>query len=163
VAYWGYGDLLWYVEPSTHYRKDPLIGRDQAFRNVGQGVVTGGEGKSGTQRDRSTFYRYLRQNGIWIQEVAGLDPQKNRRELDRYCPIRNLSPDYPPTLMVHGTADEDVPYSESAAMDKELARLAVPHELVTVEGAGHGLSGVDRSEVDAAYARSLEFIRKHLK
>ena len=43
---------------------------------------------------------------------------KDQRRLDRLCPVRILPDDYPPILMVHGTADTDVPYSLSADMAK---------------------------------------------
>jgi acetyl esterase/lipase len=164
VAYWGYGDLIWYAEPSAHYREtSPLLSREEAQRDVGQGVVTGSEGKARIRPGRGNFYRYLRQNALWIQEVAGLDPKKDRQVLDRYCPVRNVDSSYPPTLLVHGTADTDVPYSESETMARELARHGVPHELVTVRGAGHGLSGGNPAEVEKAYERSHEFIRKALR
>ena len=51
----------------------------------------------------------------------------------------------------------------SAAMAKELARHKVTHELVTVTGAGHGLSGGDRKAVAEANEKALAFIRRHLK
>jgi hypothetical protein len=44
-----------------------------------------------------------------------------------------------------------------------LARHKVAHELVTVKGAGHGLSGGDRKLVDEANAKAAAFIREHLK
>jgi dipeptidyl aminopeptidase/acylaminoacyl peptidase len=48
-------------------------------------------------------------------------------------------------------------------MDKELTRHKVPHELITVRGAGHGLSGGDKKAVADAHDKALAFIRKHLK
>jgi dipeptidyl aminopeptidase/acylaminoacyl peptidase len=47
-------------------------------------------------------------------------------------------------------------------MAKELARHKVAHELITVPGAGHGLSGGDRKRVADAHERALAFIRKYL-
>jgi acetyl esterase/lipase len=163
VAYWGYGDVDgdWYTKPSEHYRKQGLVDREQAYKAVGSRVLTGAEGDDGRARGR--FYLYLRQNGLWTKEVTGFDPQKDRKKLDAYCPVRNVSADYPPTLLIHGTEDTDVPYELSAAMAKELARHNVAHELVTVKGAGHGLSGGDRRLVDEANAKAAAFIREHLK
>jgi acetyl esterase/lipase len=164
VAYWGYGDVDgdWYTKPSAFYRKHvPLIDKEEAYKAVGREVLTGTEGAEGKARGR--FYQYLRQNGLWTKEVTGFDPQAERRKLDPYCPVRNLTTDYPPTLMIHGTADDDVPYEQSAAMDRELTRLKVPHELITIRGAGHGLAGGDKRVVDDAHERALAFIRKHLQ
>ena len=48
-------------------------------------------------------------------------------------------------------------------MAKELVRHKVQHELVTVKGAGHGLSGGDKKLVADAHAKALEFIRAQMK
>jgi acetyl esterase/lipase len=165
VAYWGYGDVDgdWYIKPSDYYRKsEPLIGKEEAEGAVGRKVLTGTDDDPAGGKARGRFYQYLRQNGLWTKEVAGFDPETERRKLDPYCPVRNLTADYPPILMIHGTEDTDVPYEESAAMDRELTRLKVPHELITVPGAGHGLAGGDKKLVEDAHARALAFIRKHL-
>ncbi len=164
VAYWGYGDVdgPWYTQPSEHYRKNaPLIERDAAYKAVGGKVLTGTQGAEG--KARGMFYLYLRQNGLWTKEVTGFDPAKDMQKLDPYCPVRNTTADYPPTMLVHGTTDTDVPYELSVNMARELAKHKVAHELVTVEGAGHGLAGGDRQLVAAAHAKALDFIRAHLR
>jgi acetyl esterase/lipase len=166
VAYWGYGDVDgdWYTKPSDHYRKQPPVGKEEAYKGVGGKALPGTDGLSGDeQKGRGRFYLYLRQNGLWTKDVTGFDPEKDRKKLDPYCPVRNVSADYPPTLLIHGTEDTDVPYELSAAMAKELGRHKVAHELVTVKGAGHGLSGGDKKLVDEANARAAAFIREHLK
>jgi len=165
VAYWGYGDVDgdWYTKPSEFYRKQvPLIDKEDADKGIGGKVITGSE--DGIDfKARGRFYHYLRQNGLWTKEVTGFDPVKDKAKLDPYCPVRNVSPDYPPTTLVHGTEDTDVPYQLSADMAKELARHKVSHELVTVTGAGHGLAGGDKKLVADAHARSLAFIRAQLQ
>ncbi len=65
--------------------------------------------------------------------------------------------------MVHGTEDTDVPYELSANMAKELKRHKVPHQLITVKGAGHGLSGGKIEHNAEAHSRAMAFIRKHLE
>lgn len=162
VAYWGYGDVDgdWYTKPSEHYRKMPLVPKEEAASGVGKQVLTGSEpGYDGKARGR--YYLHLRQNGLWTKEVTGFDPA-DKAKLDPYCPVRNITKDYPPTMLVHGTVDTDVPYELSAAMEKELANHKVPHELVTVRNAGHGLSGGDPKLVEEAHAKALKFIRDHL-
>src|SRR5262245_34963248 len=131
VAYWGYGDVDgdWYTKPSEFYRKQPLVSKDEAHQAVGGAVLTGADGD--VARTRSKFYLYLRQNGLWTKEVTGFDAEKERSKLDLYCPVRNITADYPPILMIHGTKDTDVPYELSANMAKELAKSKVKHELIT--------------------------------
>jgi len=165
VAYWGYGDVDgdWYTKPSEFYRKQsPLVEKAEAFRGVGGKAITGSE-DGVNMPARSRFYLYLRQNGLWTKEVTGFEPATQKAKLDPYCPVRNVTPGYPPTMLVHGTEDTDVPYQLSADMAKELARHKVPHELVTVPGAGHGLSGGDRKLVADSHAKALAFIRTQFK
>lgn len=164
VAYWGYGDVDgdWYTKPSEWYRtKVPLVPREEALKAISAQTLSETAGAEGKARGR--LYHYFRQNGLWTKEVTGFDPVTERRKLDPYCPSRVIPADYPPTMMIHGTIDDDVPYEQSAAMAKALAAKKLPHELVTVEGAGHGLSGGDRQLVEAAHAKALAFIRQHLK
>jgi acetyl esterase/lipase len=159
LAYWGYGDVdgPWYIEPSEHYRKSPLVSKEEAYSVVGSAVTTGH-----TDQPRFKYYLYCRQNGLWTQEVSGFDPRTDPRKLDRFCPVRNITSHYPPILMVHGTADTDVPYQESADMAAALKKEGVAHELITVEGGGHGLGDRKNPAVIDANARALAFIRKRL-
>ncbi len=66
-------------------------------------------------------------------------------------------------MLIHGTADTDVPYEQSTMMAAALAEHDVPHELVTVEGAEHGLAGADRATVEAAYADALAWLSRYLR
>jgi acetyl esterase/lipase len=156
VSFWGYGDIAgdWYARPDPFYRRDPLVSEADARAAVGRAAIS--EPPPGSQRMR--FYRYCRQNGLWPREVAGLDPAADARAFDRYCPLRNVSPEYPPTFLVHGTTDSDVPHEQSVLMDRELMRQGVRHELVSVPGGGHGLGNVERARVEAIYRRALAFI-----
>ena len=164
VSYYGYGDVdaAWYTTPSAHYRRTvPLYTREEALGGLRDGVVSSPPDQE--QADaRRRYYHYLRQNGLWTREVTGLDPSQDRAALDPFCPVRNVSPAYPPTMLLHGTADTDVPYDRSVKMAQELARHGVKHELVTLPGAEHGLVGVDPALVDAANAKARAFIGEHL-
>ncbi len=163
VAYFGYGDIdgPWLTTPSEHYRKTvPLI--DEA---TARGVV-GGEVLSGSVsggRDRKQFYLWCRQNGHWPREVTGWDPDRDRDKFTPYCPVRSLGADYPPILMIHGTADTDVPVDTSKAMAAALAERKLPHELILIPNGEHGLGGGDKKLVADAHQRAIEFLRKHLQ
>src|SRR5262245_61321273 len=163
VAYWGYGDVDgdWYTKPSEHYRKSPLVAKDDAYKAVSKTPLTGSESDfDGKARGR--LYLYFRQNGLWTKEVTGFDPVTDKKKLDPFCPVRNVSKDYPPTMLIHGTEDTDVPYQLSVDMAKEFEKHKVRHEFVTVKGAGHGLSGGDKKLVADAHDKGLAFIRTHL-
>jgi acetyl esterase/lipase len=165
VSYWGYGDVdgEWYTTPSKFYLETrPIVLREDALKGVGGAPITG-PATPEAAKARGNYYLYLRQNGLWTREVTGLDPERDRSKLDPFCPVRNVTPSYPPTLLLHGTEDTDVPYSLSAAMAAELKRHHVDHEFLTVPGAGHGLSSGDPKTVALARERALAFIRDHLK
>ena len=166
VAYWGYGDVDgdWYTKPSEWYRtKAPLLPRAEALKAISSTVLTETPPGAPEGKTRGRLYQYYRQNGLWTKEVTGFDPATERAKLDPYCTVRVVPADYPPTIMIHGTNDDDVPYEQSAALARVLSEKRLPHELVTVEGAVHGLAGGDAKLVSAAHAKALEFIRKHLK
>lgn len=124
---------------------------------MNKGVLTQGSLTEG----RGKYYLYLRQNGLWTKAVTGHDPQESEK-LAALSPVKNFTPDYPPVLMLHGTNDMDVPYEESAAMSRELSRLGVKHELLTLEGSGHGLVGGDEKKEAAAHEKAMAFIKERL-
>jgi acetyl esterase/lipase len=159
VSFWGYGDIAgsWYSRPDPFYRRQPLVTEAEARGSVGTAPLA--EPPPGDQRFR--FYLYCRQNGLWPREVTGHDPDTEPKAFDRFCPVRNVSAEYPPTLLVHGTNDTDVPHEQSALMDRALERHRVPHEFLSIPGAGHGLSGASKPENDRVHERVLAFLRGH--
>ena len=110
---------------------------------------------------RGNFYLYCRQNGLWPAHVAGHDPHTEDKWFEQYCPIRNVTAKYPPTMLIHGTADTDVPYSQSQDMDTKLGKAGVAHEFITVKGAEHGLAGAKPEEPSRVAARAVEFVKAH--
>ncbi len=43
--------------------------------------------------------------------VSRHDPDLEPKAFDRFCPVRNVTPEYPPTMLIHGDKDRDVPAS----------------------------------------------------
>lgn len=152
VSLYGYGDIAgdWYARPDPFYCRQPPVDPGQARAAVGTTELS--EPPPGDQR--SLFYLYCRQHGLWPTEVAGLAPQA----LGPWCPVQNVDSDYPPTLLLHGDRDTDVPYRQSALMADALARAAVRHELVTLEGAGHCFAGAAEGDVARAHRRVVSFL-----
>lgn len=158
VSFYGYGDIIgdWYTKPSPSYSKQPAVTRERAYSCVGTAAVS--EPKS----DRFPFYLYSRQQGLWPDLVTGLDPKKEPAAFTPFCPLRNVSADYPPILLLHGNRDSDVPYEQSVLMDAELSRLKVPHELITIEGE-HGFdSNMRNPRIQKVFDRVLAFLKQHL-
>jgi acetyl esterase/lipase len=159
VSFWGYGDIagLWYSRPDAFYRRSPLVTETEARASVATAAIA----EPPPRNQRSRFYLFTRQNGLWPKEVTGHDPDTEPRAFDAFCPLRNVSAAFPPVLLIHGTNDTDVPHEQSALMDQELARHRVPHEFVSITGAGHGLSGASKSDVDLVHQRVMRFLRSH--
>ena len=159
VSYFGYGDIVgpWYSQPDEFYRKQPLVTKEQALATVGTAPIS--DPPQGNQRGE--FYLYCRQNGLWPVEVSGHDPRTEDKWFEAYCPIRNVTAKYPPTMLIHGTADTDVPYSLSKDMDAKLGKAGVVRDFITVEGAGHGLTGATPEDVSRVAARAVEFVKAH--
>jgi acetyl esterase/lipase len=60
---------------------------------------------------------------------------------DRYeaaSPIRHVTPDDPPMLLIHGDDDLLVPLGQSQSLASALDAAGVPHRLIVVPGARHG-------------------------
>lgn len=149
VSFWGYGDIAseWYSRPDPFYRQQPLVTKEEAE-------------KPGSTK----LYLYCRQQGLWPKVLTGHDPDTEPREFDPYCPVRNVTKDYPPIMLIHGTKDNDVPYSLSVQMDKELTAKNVPHEFITIPDGAHGFRRNIDTEVEArTYKQMLEFLAKYRK
>jgi acetyl esterase/lipase len=146
VSFWGYGDIAgdWYNRPNEFYRKQPLVTKEEADKEGG--------GK---------LYLYCRQNGLWPKVLTGHDPHTEPRAFDPFCPVRNVTSDYPPTLLIHGTKDTDVPYELSVMMDKELTAKRVPHEFITIPNGGHGFGRNDDALAAKTYEQMLQFLKRH--
>ena len=97
-------------------------------------------------------------------EVIGHDPDQEPEAFDNYCPIRSITKDYPPTLLLHGDEDTDVPYEQSVLMAAELERHCVDHKMIPLAGHGHGFDGAMQNPVVAqAFVSILKFLEDHLK
>ena len=162
VAYWGYGDLVgpWYSEPSHHPAHNRVkVSRDEAFRQVDGPPIADVRDRKG---NGGTFYQFCRQHGLWPKAASGWDPHKEAEKFQPFMPVKNVTGDYPPTLMIHGELDTDVPHEQSVLMAAEFKRNNVPYRLISVPGGEHGLAGADRKLVDEAHQAAVDFIRKHL-
>lgn len=161
VSFYGYGDIAseWYSRPDPYYSQKPAVSKEEAYQAVGGPVIA--EDKGG---QRYRFYLYCRQQGLWPKEVTGLDPDREPRRFDPFCPLRNISKDYPPTLLLHGDRDTDVPYQQSVLMARELERQGVKSALITLTSRGHGFDGGREAMKDPVIAetfdRVLDFLKK---
>lgn len=163
VALFGYGDLIgdWYSKPSTHARhQNPKMTEEEARKQVDGPPIADSRDRKG---NGSAFYQFCRQTGRWPLEVSGWDPFKEPGKFVPYMPVMNVTKTYPSTLLIHGTADTDVPYEQSTMMAEQLKKNGVRHELITIVGGEHGFGGGDPEEIKKAYARAIEFVNERMQ
>jgi dipeptidyl aminopeptidase/acylaminoacyl peptidase len=114
------------------------------------------------ERDRGRFYLYCRQQGLWPREVVGHDPATEPEAFAPWCPVQQVAAAYPPTLLLHGDQDTDVPYQQSVMMAEALSRAGVRHELITIAGGGHGFDWEENEATASAFARVMGFLGEAL-
>lgn len=162
VSHWGYGDLIgdWYTQPSPHpchHEVTPTT--EEAVREVSGPPISDDRDRPG---NGWIFYQYCRQHGTWPSAVSDWDPVRDAERFTPYMPIDNVAPDYPPTLLLHGQLDTDVPHDRSELVAAALSAQGVEHELLSIPGAEHGLDGVEPAVVGEAVDRTVSFLREHL-
>jgi acetyl esterase/lipase len=163
VSLWGYGDLVgeWYSRPSPHpVHHEIVMSREEALRQVSGPPVADDRRRAG---DGYAFYQHCRQHGLWPKAVTGWDPDRDRDRFGPFMPVENVAADHPPTLLVHGTEDTDVPHDRSVEMAAAMRANGVEHRLISVEGAEHGLDGADDRTVDEVLAEVVAFLELHLR
>jgi acetyl esterase/lipase len=101
--------------------------------------------------------------------ARGLNPPPTGGTLDRfpalnfekekaadYSPIVHVSPDDPPTLLIHGDKDSLVPVNNSKVIHEAFQKNNVKTQLIIIEGADHGFRGEDAKRANAAMAAWFE-------
>lgn len=162
VSLYGYGDIIapWYSEPSPHPRHHRKhVSLEEAWKHVSGPAISDSRDRKG---DGGVFYEHCRQHGLWPSAVSGWDPRADADRFTPYMPAKNVTAKYPPTVLIHGTVDTDVPYEQSVQMAGEFERVGVEHRLISLAGGEHGFGGADPQAVDAAYLAAIEFLKSKL-
>jgi acetyl esterase/lipase len=170
VSFYGYGTLGWYTSPSEVYLEDgPIDDDDPDVAAVRRGPPIANSPLAELDQ-RITFYVYCRQTGRWPIEVAGRDPATDAGFFAGYEPLRHVDAAYPPTMLLHGQEDEDVPFGEAEAMFDALTGAGVDAAFVhdglpRYEGAffEHGFDeDMDAPGVRMAFDEALAFLDRNL-
>jgi acetyl esterase/lipase len=173
VSFYGYGNISgdWYSRPSMSFLRRPRVTRDVALGVLSKRVIS-----ESPIRPREDFYVYCRQQGLWPSEVAGINPRTESQKLQAFNPEDLVTHAYPPTLLLQGDQDTDVPFQMSLRMDKVLTRQGVAHRLYRMVGFDHlfdvfpdGLppkgnpTGLRNPKVAEAFRAVLSFLAKYVK
>ena len=156
VSFYGYGNILgsWYTTPSRHFNKMTKVPEKLA-----QQLIQKSPTASAPIEQRYAIYLFCRQQGKWLDYVTGLDPVIYRDHLRPFCPVDQIDEAYPPTLLLHGDADEDVPYEESVQMHKALQQHNIESELITIKDGKHTFDYEDEKPVvQDAFKKVVSFL-----
>lgn len=162
VSLYGYGDITgeWATKPSPHYQKMTPVPKELAQMLVSNTVIS-----EGPIQKRYAIYMYARQKGTWIEDISGVHviPGGSLDELKPYCPLYYSDSDFPPTLLLHGTKDEDVPYEQSVLMSKKLSNSGGSCKLITIPDGKHVFDeDWDNPVVQKAFEEIISFLNSHL-
>lgn len=103
------------------------------------------------------LYKWKNQNptGAMLSNLFGGLSGKYKEAMDSASPIKHISKDTPPFLIVHGDKDEVVSVKQSQAFADALKAAGVEVNLIIVKGGPHG-AGVDMKIIE-------DFFDKYLK
>jgi acetyl esterase/lipase len=114
-------------------------------------------GESGDKGAVTSFVgAYLMQ---WVEaERIGIE----RGIYAEASPVSYVSADDPPFLLIHGDADEVVPFDQSERFERLLAGARVPVELVRIPGGEHGRDDPNITERDRLMVAWFDkYLRNH--
>lgn len=160
ISFYGYGNILgdWYTRPSPHFTKMTQVPEMLAKNLIQKKTIS-----VGPIEKRYAIYLYSRQQGKWNEYVAGMDPVFSKDKLKNLCPVLNIDSHYPPTMLLHGNRDEDVPYEESMHMEKALATANIPHQFITIPEGKHVFDkNMQNPTVNDAFKQVIEFLNEHV-
>jgi dipeptidyl aminopeptidase/acylaminoacyl peptidase len=72
-------------------------------------------------------------------------------------PIYMVTSSFPPTLLIHGDADQLVPVQQSKDMNDALQKAGVKHNLIIVPGGGH-----DGKTIGGGLAGAIKWFQDNL-
>ena len=163
LAFWGYGDLVgdWYSTPSPHpCHNQKKFTAEQALPQVAGPAIADARERRG---DGGIFYNFCRQTGAWPKAVTTWEPHGEPEKFFPFMPVKNVRADFPPTVLIHGTADTDVPFAQSQMMAREFERVRIPFQFHEIARGEHGLAGGDRDQIEAAHTKAFAFVKEQLE
>lgn len=107
------------------------------FLNFGKaGNQADGKGALLAFRPPFDFHEPDPSNGGTFERIT--DPTKLTAIARQISPITSVTPDDPPTRIIHGDADPLVPLQQSETMIAKLKSAGIPTDLIIRKGGGHG-------------------------
>jgi acetyl esterase/lipase len=107
-------------------------------------------------------------NDAVLGSLVGGPPAQHLNELLQLSPLQHVHSAMPPFLIVHGTADEIVPFSNAQAFVGALRKQGVDVTFNVIPGGGHGLRTdtpppTDNKMWEDLGHQALDFFNRHLR
>jgi acetyl esterase/lipase len=78
-------------------------------------------------------------------------------------PLTHVSPDDAPVLLIHGDADDTVPFEQSESMDAALRKAGVQVKFIRVSGGTHGVNFEGATNPPDVLGEMVAWLDRHLK
>jgi acetyl esterase len=164
--------ILFVKEHASEYRIDPnriaLIGESAGGQLAAMAALAPAQGA----QVRAVVAMYTPTDLVSLANSAGLIPAQIRdslrgtpfekfilARLAQLSPVEHVAAGAPPFLLIHGTNDSLVPFSQSRAMCSQMRAAGAACDLYPVEGGGHGMRWWESTQARAAQAYKTEMIR----
>lgn len=117
VSFYGYGDLTgaWLTQPDPFYNQREAVTDQRALEAIGDPAAACDPSAPALDK-RFQYYVFSRQQGIWPEVVTDHNPKAEDQWFADYEPIGLVTPAYPPTMLLHGQTDKDVPFEQAVRM-----------------------------------------------
>ncbi len=96
-----------------------------------------------------------------VNDLLGGEPRRLRDKAKLASPVTHVSADDPPFLILHGTSDPVVPFSQSESLASALRKAGVQVQLYPIPGGGHGGAAFDTADVQALMSRFFNTVLRH--
>lgn len=168
VSLYGFGDVsgAWQARPDPFYNEQPKVPEDEAYLvDRGSEISNTLSLRKDISERRSKFMLYCRQNGLWPRELRGQASKENDIWFSQYEPRHNVTAAYPPTMLLHGEKDTDVPFEQSVLMAKVFKLNNVDYEFIHNPSWGHGFDYTEEKDpaIQKAFVRIQRFLEKYGK
>jgi acetyl esterase/lipase len=95
-----------------------------------------------------------------MQILLNGSPTTNANIYLQSSPVNQIHAQAPPTLILHGTADNLVPIAQSTALKERLKDAGVPVEMIVYPNEGHGWSG---AKLEDSFDQIVGFIKEYAR
>ncbi|UFH56954.1 alpha/beta hydrolase [Spirosoma sp. KNUC1025] len=106
--------------------------------------------------DMLSFYKQSKNSELrtLLTQLMGKPTSADTVLYNSSSPLKYINANSPPTLIIHGTADDIVPYQQAQQLDAKLKQYGVTHVYKLYPGQGHDMEGVESVQQVVAFLKT---------